>query len=128
MVWCFSLPPDLPAAEPLSQHEIDETVVQAMASATPPLPYSTIVYQAVLPSLVYIQTQQEDAAEDEGFGVGSGVVVNANGDMLTAFHVVAGADEIEVLFADGSKSMAEIISAEPENDIAVLRPDPAAGA
>jgi S1-C subfamily serine protease len=113
-----------PTAESLNQNDVDQSIVQAMASATPPLPYSTLVYQVVLPSLVYIQTRQEDAAEVEGVGVGSGVVVNENGEILTALHVVDGAAHIEVHFADGSKGTAEIIAAEPENDIAVLRPDP----
>jgi S1-C subfamily serine protease len=77
-----------------------------------------------LPSLVFIQTRSEGAAdEDHGRGLGSGVVVSANGDILTAFHIVAGAAEIEVIFADGSQGTAEIIAAEPENDIAVLRPN-----
>ena len=47
-----------PAAIPLSQNEIEATVAQAMASATPPRPYSAQVYQAILPSLVFIQTQR----------------------------------------------------------------------
>jgi S1-C subfamily serine protease len=94
-----------------------------MASATPPPPYSAQVYQAILPSLVFIHTQRENAAEDEGFGVGSGVVINESGDILTALHVVAGATEIEILFADGSRATAEIVSAEQENDIAVLHPN-----
>ena len=112
-----------PAPEPLGQSEIEQSVAQAMASATPPFPYSTQVYQAILPSLVFIQTQRESEEEDEGFGVGSGVVVNENGDILTALHVVADATEIEIHFADGSQATAEIIAAEPENDIAVLHPD-----
>jgi S1-C subfamily serine protease len=112
-----------PDPVPLSQNEVDESIEQAMASATPPPPYSARVYQTILPSLVFIQTQQENAAEDEGFGVGSGVVINESGDILTALHVVADAAEIEILFADGSQATAEIVSAEPENDIAVLRPN-----
>ena len=55
-------------------------------------------------------------------GVGSGVVINESGDILTALHVVADAAEIEILFADGTQASAEIIAAEPENDIAVLHP------
>ncbi len=111
-----------PAPTPLTQDEIDETVVQAMASATPPAAYSAQVYQIILPSLVYIQTQRENADADEGVGVGSGVVVNENGDILTSLHVVVDAAEIEVLFADGSRANAEIINTDPENDIAVLHP------
>ena len=102
--------------------EIDASIAQAMASATPPPPYSAEVYQAILPSLVFIQTRRGNA-EDEGVGVGSGVVVNESGDILTALHVVVDATEIEVQFADGSRAAAQIVSAEPENDIAVLHPD-----
>jgi len=95
---------------------------KAMASATPPAAYSAQVYQIILPSLVYIQTQRENADPDEGVGVGSGVVVNEDGDILTSLHVVADAAEIEVIFADGSRANAEIINTDPENDIAVLHP------
>jgi S1-C subfamily serine protease len=111
-----------PAPIPLSQNEIDESISQAMASATPAPAYSAQVYQAILPSLVFIQTQRENAGEDESFGVGSGVVVNENGDILTALHVVADAAEIEIVFADGTQANAQIVAAEPENDIAVLHP------
>ena len=111
-----------PAPVPPSQNEMDESISQAMASATPPAAFSSQVYQVILPSLVFIQTKGENAREDEGVGVGSGVVINESGDILTALHVVDGAAEIEVFFVDGSQATAEIISAEPENDIAVLHP------
>jgi len=110
-----------PAPVPLSQNEIEKSVQQAMASATPPPTYSSQVYQIILPSLVFIRTQRANAEEEEMFGVGSGVIVNERGDILTALHVVAGATQIEVVFADGTQSGAEIIAAEPENDIAVLQ-------
>jgi S1-C subfamily serine protease len=110
-----------PAPIPLTSSEIGEMVVQTMASATPPPAYSSVVYQIILPSLVYIQTQTE-RSEDERFGVGSGVIINENGDILTALHVLENAVLIEVIFADGTHATAEIIAAEPENDIAVLHP------
>jgi S1-C subfamily serine protease len=93
-----------------------------MASATPPPARSAEVYQVILPSLVFIQAQYEGAPEGENVGVGAGVVVNDNSDILTALHVVDGASTIEVFFADGTQAPAELISAEPENDIAVLHP------
>jgi S1-C subfamily serine protease len=80
------------------------------------------VYQAILPSLVLIQTQRP-GADDGRYGVGSGTVINEEGDILTALHVVADAAEIEVTFADGSQASAQIVAAEPENDIAVLHPN-----
>ncbi len=112
-----------PAPIPLNQNEIDESISQAMASATPAPAYSAQVYQAILPSLVIIQTQRENAEEDQRFGVGGGVVINDSGDILTALHVVDDAAEIEILFVDGTQVTAEIISAEPKNDIAVLHPN-----
>jgi S1-C subfamily serine protease len=110
-----------PAPVPPTLREIDESIYQAMASATPPAAYSSQVYQTILPSLVYIQTQQEGEDAQDGYGVGTGVIVNQNGDILTALHVVGDAIEIEVYFADGSQSTAEIIAAEPQNDIALLQ-------
>src|SRR5262245_49867606 len=47
----------LPGPHQLTQHEVKDTVAQAMASATPPPPFSARVYQAIQPSLVLIQTQ-----------------------------------------------------------------------
>lgn len=112
----------LPAPEPLTQNDVDQSIVEAMSSATPPPAFSAEVYQIILPSLVFIQSGNEAAAADDGVSIGTGVVINDSGDILTAHHVVAGSEEIEVFFADGSRATAVIISAEPENDIAVLHP------
>ncbi len=111
-----------PPPVPPTQREIDAEISQVMASATPPPPYSAQVYQVILPSLVFIQTESADTGEGGHFGVGSGVIVNDAGDILTALHVVTGTTKIDIYFADGSQTTGEIISAEPENDIAVVHP------
>jgi S1-C subfamily serine protease len=111
-----------PAPIPLTQREIDDSIHQAMASATPPAAFSSVVYQTILPSLVYIQTQHENEDAEEGYSVGSGVIVNQEGAILTALHVVNDAEEIIVFFTDGSQSTAQIIASEPESDIAILQP------
>ena len=54
-------------------------------------------------------------------GLGSGVVVSANGFILTNFHVIEGADEIEVALADGRGFKAHVIGSDPESDLAVLQ-------
>ena len=112
----------LTAVPPITQREVDDTVARALASVTPPPAFSEQVYQAVQPSLVLIETRST-ATKDRaaGSGLGSGVVVTADGAILTALHVVADASDIELTFADGSKSAAEIVSRQPENDIAVVR-------
>jgi len=53
--------------------------------------------------------------------VGSGVVIVDNGTILTNLHVVAGAKRLTVTFYDGMESEAEVIAAQPENDLAVIR-------
>ncbi len=53
--------------------------------------------------------------------LGSGVIVSADGFILTNNHVVAAADEIEVALADGRKASAVIVGTDPESDLAVIR-------
>ena len=112
-----------PGRPPLTQQDLDETVADALASVTPAPAYSEVVYEAVRPSLVLIQTKApEGSGEAESDrGLGSGVVVNFDGAILTSLHVVADATSIEVTFADGTTSTAEIVAELPDNDIAVLR-------
>jgi S1-C subfamily serine protease len=113
----------LPAPKPLTTNDVNNTVAQAMASATPPPAYSEIVYQIIRPSLVLIQTAGlgEDGQIDRSLG--SGVVIDDQGDILTALHVVTNSAQITVTFADGTDSSARIVSQQPENDIAVVLAD-----
>ena len=107
----------------LTEREVRDTVFQAMASATPPPPFSTQVYQIIQPSLVLIQTRFEGENGEQDEGLGSGVVINDSGDILTSLHVVDGAVDIEIIYADGTRSNGELIAAQAENDIAVVGPD-----
>jgi serine protease DegQ len=54
-------------------------------------------------------------------GVGSGVIVSAQGILLTNNHVVEDAGEIDVRLADGREARAEVVGTDPETDLAVLR-------
>lgn len=112
-----------PSPRPLTQDEVDARVNEVLASVTPPPAFSELVYQAVLPSVVLVQVERPQSSGADGIdeGVGSGVVVNLAGDMLTSLHVVADATEITVTFADGTRSPAEIVAEDAKNDIAVLR-------
>ena len=55
--------------------------------------------------------------------LGSGVIVSPEGVILTNYHVISDADEIEVALVDGRKVKAKIIGGDPETDIAVLKID-----
>ena len=85
-------------------------------STQPPPALSVAVFETILPSTVTIITGADG-------GLGAGVIVNADGLILTALHVVSGAGEIEIRFADGASSAAELVGSDPANDVAILLPD-----
>jgi Do/DeqQ family serine protease len=58
-----------------------------------------------------------------GGGMGSGVIVSAEGYILTNHHVIEGADAIEVALNDGRNATAKVIGTDPETDLALLKID-----
>jgi len=106
----------VPRQEPLTTGQVQQVVDQTLASATPPPAFSTRVYQSIRPSLVLIETHSD--SED---GLGSGVVVDDAGDILTCLHVVANASVIHVTFADGTQASGTVAATQPQNDIAVVQ-------
>jgi S1-C subfamily serine protease len=112
-----------PKPHQITQSEIDTSIVNAMASATVPPARSALVYSVIQPSLVLIQSHFPDLNGKENDGLGSGVIVSDAGLILTSLHVVENASEIKITFADGTEAVAQIINAQPENDIAVLQPN-----
>ncbi|MGH2465007.1 MAG: hypothetical protein ACRDGI_06065, partial [Candidatus Limnocylindrales bacterium] len=85
----------VPGPRPLTDADIQQGVDQALASQTPPPAFSQLVYADIAPSLVTIQTTGVDAKGKPDTGLGTGVVVDAAGDILTALHVVTGASTIK---------------------------------
>jgi S1-C subfamily serine protease len=110
-----------PGPPQLTQNDVHDSVAHALASQTPGPAISQLVYAAVQPSLVLIETDGVDAQGTALHGLGTGVIVDASGDVLTALHVVASATSIKLTFADGSTATAEVAVRRPENDIAVLQ-------
>ncbi|MBV7538575.1 Do family serine endopeptidase [Duganella sp. sic0402] len=64
--------------------------------------------------------EREDG-DDEDSSLGSGVIVSAQGYILTNNHVVEAADEIEVVLTDGRKAAAKLVGTDPETDLAVIK-------
>jgi S1-C subfamily serine protease len=112
-----------PGARPLTPEAVNTAVSSAMASATPRPAYSTLVYQIIQPSLVLIETDTSGVTggDHSNTGLGSGVIVDNAGSILTSLHVVANSSNIRVTFSDGTQSNAAVVTAIPEKDIAVLQ-------
>jgi S1-C subfamily serine protease len=83
------------------------------------------IYQRLRPSVVEITStsQSRNSFEPTAQGVGSGVVIDEQGTILTNYHVVAGADSLEVKFSDNSTASAELIGSDPGSDLALIRVD-----
>ena len=70
------------------------------------------VARAVAPSVVQIETN---------FGLGSGIVLDTDGHILTAAHVVESAIEVRVRLPDGTVVAADIVGTSPETDVGVVK-------
>ncbi|HXF62055.1 MAG TPA: trypsin-like peptidase domain-containing protein, partial [Caldilineaceae bacterium] len=83
------------------------------------------VYQRVSPAVVSITTRVLrrdfffDIVPEEGSG--SGFVIDKEGHILTNYHVIEGAERIEVSFGDETVLRAEVVGIDPRNDVAVIR-------
>lgn len=90
---------------------------QQIEAIPPELPVEPELFALLRPSVVTIYREGD---EFNSRGVGSGVIVDEFGNILTAYHVVSGAQEIRVRFFDGTEALATIDREEPERDLAVL--------
>ncbi len=97
------------------------------ASQDPPAAAGSVeqVAASVLPSVVKIVVQGS-----QGSGSGSGVVLSADGEILTNNHVVdlaSGGGSVVVNFADGSSAKARVLGTDPLTDLAVIKADGVSG-
>jgi S1-C subfamily serine protease len=111
---------------PLTQQDIDAAVLHTLQ--TKPLPSAAArAYEIIRPSVVRVSGSGhqgkagDDGRADTPTGIGTGVVVVEKGTILTNLHVVAGAQRVTVVFADGLESDAEVVGVQPEHDLAVLQ-------
>jgi 2-alkenal reductase len=125
-------PVDTPT--PIPPHILEEAGAEEQLVAN--------VYERVAPSVVHIRVVQRISGEDhprieipgwpdfpdlpEDFysrGEGSGFVWDKDGHIITNYHVVQNAEEVEVTFRDGTRVSAQIVGRDPDSDLAVLQVD-----
>lgn len=88
--------------------------------------------EQVSPSVVRIDTrtssgQGTGTGTGAGTSTGSGIVVTADGQIVTNNHVVNGATEIQVTLSDGKKYSAKIVGTDPDKDLALIALEGASG-
>ena len=140
--WLGKSPANTPRIVALQETAPNETAPSAAAT------YRDAARRA-LPSVVHIFTSQKirqprhplmedplfrhffgdrsESNEQRSAGLGSGVIVSSEGYILTNYHVVEAADQLEVAFNDGSTTPAKLVGGDPESDLAVLRIAPEKG-
>jgi serine protease Do len=103
----------------------DSNVAQATAQASPQIPADEPVAQVasqVGPSVVQVNvTQNASFGAQSEEGIGSGVIYRKDGYIITNNHVVEGASEVNVAFADGTTERAQVVGRDLNTEIAVLR-------
>jgi len=107
-----------------SQEHQPAKVRQAPAYLAADEARSSALYERVLPTVVTILTSRHvltGEGQEVQEGLGSGVLISADCHILTAAHVVAGADLILVKTFDGQLREAELLFSEAGADIALLR-------
>ncbi|MFD3870993.1 S1C family serine protease [Streptomyces sp. NPDC058623] len=82
----------------------------------------TGVAEQVSPSVVRIDTRT-----GSGQGTGSGIVITADGEIVTNNHVIDGASEIQVTMSDGKKYTARTVGTDPDKDLALIKLQGASG-
>ncbi|HWC31426.1 MAG TPA: trypsin-like peptidase domain-containing protein [Dehalococcoidia bacterium] len=101
-----------------SDADIKRLAQERIDAITPSPPVEPEIYALVRPAVVWITHGTDTSATMSG---GSGVLVDLNGSILTAYHVVAGYENVNVHFYDGSISTATVEQTEPDRDLAVVR-------
>lgn len=71
----------------------------------------------------FMQPAPQQPREYYNHGLGSGFVWDKEGHIVTNYHVVADATDVEVVFADGTEAKAEVLGTDPDADLAVIKVD-----
>lgn len=114
----------VPRPRVYTQRDIDQAVQSSMTNMPPGPSAASRAYAIIRPSVVRV-SQLEKAKDSDILsvkGMGTGVIIDDQGTILTNLHVVDGAERVGVEFVDGTKSEAEVLSTDPSNDLAVLKP------
>ena len=113
---------------PITDAVISRVLDHVLERIDPPLHEQVVdAYARVAPSIVLISAEGEERTNEDGLiyqpvALGTGIVLDDAGNIVTAAHVIEDTELIEVILADGERARAELISSDaPFSDVAVLR-------
>jgi S1-C subfamily serine protease len=108
-------------AKPLTQKDIDAAVLRTLTTQNLPSRAARAA-EKVRPAVVRVVAYARNKkGEDVEQGVGTGVVIQDKGIILTNLHVVQSSQSIRLVFADGSESKASVAGVQAQHDLAVLQ-------
>ncbi len=121
------------AATPVSSGTTQQvSAAQQQAPAQSGANDARSVVRAVGPAVVtVVNSMKQQSSGQGGYGLGqgqqapeasgSGVIIDSQGDIVTNEHVVANAQSVEVIFADGTRAPATLVGGDTYSDIAVIK-------
>jgi S1-C subfamily serine protease len=103
-----------------SDTDIRRLADEQILEITPSPPLEPEIYALMRPSVVLITAEGPNQPRGSQ-SIGSGVVVDLNGSILTAHHVIAGSTTITVHFFDGSSATGIVAREQQERDLAIIQ-------
>lgn len=107
-----------PPAGKYTDSDIRAIADERIDTITPTPPIEPEIYAQMRPSVVLITTAAD--GDRQSAGLGSGVVIDENGGILTSNHVVATSDTVTVRFYDGSTLTGTVTQRQPDRDLAMV--------
>src|SRR5262249_20603699 len=95
--------------------QVDEQRAPAQSGEAPPS--FAVLVKRVMPAVVGVYTTTRDLEQS----LGSGVIIDRDGQVLTNSHVIAERGEIQVRFHDGHRAPAHLIGRDEDTDLALLK-------
>ncbi len=131
--WALGAFDEQPAATPVARVAPSAAADAAPASTGPTAIDVAAIYKRSAPGVVQITSTSRGAPSTDVFGnpvpgqsqraLGSGFVLDKDGHVVTNYHVVQGADSIDVSFSNQETVSAKVVGTDPSTDLAVLHVD-----
>jgi S1-C subfamily serine protease len=136
IVWAYDL--SRPVIPRITDESFTAAVNEVVDKRKRPPSTAALAYAQIIPSVVMVQGYSKTKPKDDWMGkmrgapwiqggldkyltVGTGVVIDEDGDILTNFHVAGSEPRLHVTFADGTEAEGHMVGAQPEHDLAVIR-------